>query len=80
MPEEEQISTELLPVHLLSQPVDNIISVNGHGDLSQYVVHAERAAITAALRKQHGNRTRTARILGITRQTLLAKMKKYGVV
>jgi DNA-binding protein Fis len=39
----------------------------------------ERAAIAHALREVGGNRTRAAQLLGITRQTLRAKIERYGL-
>ncbi|MEP6571070.1 MAG: helix-turn-helix domain-containing protein [Gemmatimonadota bacterium] len=40
---------------------------------------AERRHIAAALEYTHGNRRRTAHLLGIARSTLLAKVRKYGL-
>ncbi len=40
---------------------------------------AEKAAIAAALARNGGHRERTAGELGITRRTLLTKMKEYGL-
>ncbi len=40
---------------------------------------AEKAAVAAALARNGGHRERTARELGITRRTLLTKMKEYGL-
>jgi transcriptional regulator with AAA-type ATPase domain len=40
---------------------------------------AERKTIIAALRANEGNRTRTARELGMPRSSLLYKMNKYGI-
>lgn len=39
----------------------------------------EREYIKVVLDAQHGNRSRTARILGIDRKTLLAKIKKFAL-
>lgn len=39
----------------------------------------ERNAITAAIRQQDGNMSEVARQLGITRQTLYNKLRKYGI-
>ena len=39
----------------------------------------ERAAIVEALEETEGNRTRAAEILGITRQTLINKLKGYDL-
>lgn len=40
---------------------------------------AEKAAIERALVASHGNRSQTARQLGIARSTLLEKLRKYGL-
>jgi two-component system response regulator HydG len=40
----------------------------------------EKEYIKIVLQAQHGNRSRTAQILGIDRKTLLAKIKKFGLV
>ena len=39
----------------------------------------EREAISAALSRHRGNRTRAARELGMSRNTLRAKMRRYGI-
>ncbi|HTU03667.1 MAG TPA: helix-turn-helix domain-containing protein [Candidatus Sulfotelmatobacter sp.] len=40
---------------------------------------AERAHISSVLRLTEGNRTETARLLGISRKTLWKKLKQLGV-
>jgi len=40
---------------------------------------AERTNILAELSRQGGNKTRTARVLGIAKSTLFEKLKKYGI-
>jgi two-component system response regulator AtoC len=39
----------------------------------------ERQAITRALAKWNGNRTKAARELGISRRTIINKIKRYGL-
>ncbi|MDE6770030.1 MAG: hypothetical protein K2J78_09940, partial [Muribaculaceae bacterium] len=39
----------------------------------------ERNAITAAIKLHNGNMSEVARHLGITRQTLYNKLRKYGL-
>ena len=39
----------------------------------------EKALIERALRETDNNRTRTAKLLGISHPTLLSKMKTYGI-
>jgi len=40
---------------------------------------AERANILGELARQMGNKTKTARELGIAKSTLFEKLKKYGI-
>ena len=40
---------------------------------------AERTNILGELARQMGNKTRTARELGIAKSTLFEKLKKYGI-
>jgi DNA-binding NtrC family response regulator len=39
----------------------------------------ERDYISAVLRQTHGKKVKAAKILGISRKTLLEKRKKYGL-
>ncbi len=43
------------------------------------LAEAERVHILATLQWTHGNKTRAAKILGISRQTLREKLKSYGI-
>ena len=47
--------------------------------LGTVVDHAEFAAVVAALQKGKGNKASVARMLGISRTNLYAKMNKYGL-
>lgn len=51
----------------------------GQEPLSGTLADLERRAILAALDRNSGRREQTARELGITRRTLLTKLKEYGV-
>jgi len=55
------------------RPVANPSDMRGH------LAEIERAAIVAALDAEHGNQTRTARKLGLSRRALIYKMEKYGL-
>jgi two-component system, NtrC family, response regulator HydG len=48
-------------------------------DLKHRVEHFERTLIVTALEKARGNRSETARALGVNRVTLLGKLIKYGL-
>ena len=39
----------------------------------------EREAIKTTLEQEEGNKSRSAKLLGIARQTLLNKIKEYGL-
>ena len=43
------------------------------------LVDTEREAVLRALEEAEGNRSRAARFLGISRQTLYTKMSKFGI-
>ena len=62
----------------------NIFSLSGKteplpGLLEDTVGNCEQTEIEHALRKNHGNRAKTAKDLGISTATLWRKMKKYGL-
>jgi transcriptional regulator of acetoin/glycerol metabolism len=39
----------------------------------------ERARVVAALEKCHGNQTHAAKLLGVSRRTLITRMEAYGL-
>jgi len=51
-------------------------SRSGAGAYEQFVENVERALMAEALRRTHGNQSHAARILGLPRPTLHAKMQK----
>ena len=64
-------------------PKDEVIfqeaaSINLEGDLS--LEEVEKTTILKTLEAAHGNKSETARRLGITRKTLHKKLKAYGVM
>lgn len=58
-----------------SQPPSDAVTPEGLTRWEQ----AERTNILAELSRQGGNKTRTARVLGIAKSTLFEKLKKYGI-
>lgn len=77
---EEAITPELLPEQLTSS--GNIFSTAARasgGLLPAALVSLEQQMIAEALHTHNGNRTSAAAALGITRQTLISKIKKYGL-
>jgi len=49
----------------------------GSGDLKEMVEQLERCVIGAVLGRHHGNKTRAARELGLSRYGLIKKMQRY---
>ena len=49
------------------------------GSLRETMERLERVVLQAALRCHQGNRTRCAKALGISRQTLIAKIARFGL-
>jgi len=49
------------------------------GGKHKNLAEIEKEYIRAVLQNQHGNKSKTAKILEIDRKTLLAKIKKYGI-
>ena len=73
----EQITPRELPPHLL--PVDMEPDLEESNRQGFTLRDMEREAIRTILTQTGGNRSKTARILGIARQTLLNKIKEYGL-
>jgi DNA-binding NtrC family response regulator len=73
----EQISPHELPPHLLAEDVQ---AVRGK-DVAEAITlrDMERLTIKSALASTGHNKSLTAKKLGIARQTLLNKIKEYGL-
>jgi DNA-binding NtrC family response regulator len=50
-----------------------------HGSLPQRLADMERSEVDAAMRLTGGNKTQAVRLLGISRNTLKKKLKRYGL-
>jgi transcriptional regulator with PAS, ATPase and Fis domain len=77
---------EVLPVELLSPRLRDGRGGGGDGErpegertLREAVVAAERDAIQRGLARTRGNRSLLARELGVSRASLIAKIKRYGL-
>jgi transcriptional regulator with PAS, ATPase and Fis domain len=75
------IEREDLPPHVLGDPIAPLAPAppeteNGLGPLQ----NAEVIAIREALERHRGNRTKAADDLGVSRNTLWRKMRRYGLV
>ena len=50
-----------------------------HGIYDMVIAHVERALIASVLQRANGNQTQAADMLGMNRNTLRAKLAKYGI-
>jgi transcriptional regulator of acetoin/glycerol metabolism len=76
------IEREDLPPHVLGQRLGPTSSVPAGGSEEEALgplQSAEVIAIREALDRHRGNRTKAAEDLGVSRNTLWRKMKKYGI-
>jgi two-component system response regulator HydG len=73
----EKITARELPQNLL--PEGTKISVPQHPDAGFTLREMEREAIRSTLEQTEGNKSKTAKILGVARQTLLNKIKEYNL-
>ncbi len=69
--------SESIGAEELSALLQPIRSTGGQGAATCSLEETEKAHILRMLKEQQGNKTRTARLLGIDYKTLLAKLKKY---
>ena len=86
-PDQATLSTDLLSAKVtngfagVGEGLDETLSLHeGSSTLHEAVRKLEVKAIKSALRRFQGNKSRAAGSLGITRQGLLKKMKRYRIV
>ena len=63
----------------LEQPVKNAVESNSNLFLAEVISQVERPLISLLLQQTNWNQQRTARILGINRNTLRKKIKTLGL-
>jgi transcriptional regulator with PAS, ATPase and Fis domain len=69
-------STPEMPRHDIPSYLMNLLDVNGW-NLSQSLQYCEKLLLEVALRFAHGNRSQTARLLGITPRSVYNKVHKH---
>ncbi len=75
----EELTTELLPPNICGKEITQAIAPNGHApdEGMKTISEVERELILRTLDAFNGNQSQTARQLGISRQTLINKLKQY---
>ncbi len=73
-----EVGDALLLLHIPGAPAPQQSADDG-GKLSDAVEQAERARILDALAKGGGNQTRAAKLLGVSRRTLVYRLDRYGL-
>ncbi len=73
----EQITPQELPPHLLSDDVRELKRPQAEDSFT--LRDMEREVIRSTLEKTGNNKSQAARKLGVARQTLLNKIKEYGL-
>jgi two-component system response regulator HydG len=76
----DYLDEEDLPFILGDNSLDRKKMPNDSMPLNIPLEEMEKATILNTLESTHGNKSETARRLGITRKTLHKKLKKYGVM
>ncbi|RMD95123.1 MAG: sigma-54-dependent Fis family transcriptional regulator [Calditrichaeota bacterium] len=79
---EDKIQTEHLPLELQqgSSKLTASKEFNAYSETADSLQEMERRHIIHVLKKYNGNKSKTARVLNISRSTLREKMKAYGIM
>jgi DNA-binding NtrC family response regulator/pSer/pThr/pTyr-binding forkhead associated (FHA) protein len=75
------VDVNLLPDKVRNGNLTSAARVDAGSDLEleRLVSSTEQAAIREALRRTHGNKSQSARLLGLSRNGLAIKMERYGI-
>ena len=76
---DEEISEQYLSAKIFNVADHGFQADSQNGTLQEVVERIEKHMVSEALEKAEGNRSYAASLLGITRQGLLNKIKRYGI-
>jgi Nif-specific regulatory protein len=75
----KEISEEYLSSKIFDSKDNTATVINKNGTLQEVTERIEKQMVLEALEKTAGNRSRASNLLGITRQGLLNKIKRYNI-
>ena len=75
----KRLTADYLSEKIYGSPEKSLSVQNTEGALHEVVKQIEQRMVCNALKKNHGNRSRAARELGLTRQGLLNKIARYDI-
>ena len=75
----KEISEEYLSTKIFDSMEDSAVGFKKSGTLQEVTERIEKQMVSEALEKAGGNRSRASSLLGITRQGLLNKIKRYQI-
>lgn len=73
------VATEIDDQHLTEFVASFLDKYRGSNPHEHLIDRVERAILLEALKRNHGNQTRAAKQLGISRPSLHAKLRRYGI-
>ena len=73
------INLDYLSAKIRAGGSESLVAIPKQGALQEVVAQLEQQMVTEALQKSHGNRSRAARALGLSRQGLLNKISRYKI-
>ena len=67
------------PEHLLLSPANPAPALEGRKPLRDVLAADEKSRVLEALRRAKGNQTEAAKLLGVSRRTIITKIEAFGI-
>jgi transcriptional regulator with PAS, ATPase and Fis domain len=76
-----QSAKEIDAEHLALTETHTASSVHGEegGSLNAFLAEREKSRVLDALRRANGNQTQAAKLLGVSRRTIITKIEAFGI-